>query len=107
MPRWINIIKAPFDYRWPDRNAITAFTVTGDQLVKDEVADFAVGKGYAIEGKANATARSVKGGGKRVTRRRRRASAAKPRTSAPVGNANVADADRPAGGTLVAGDAGE
>jgi len=38
--RWITIIKAPFDYRWPDRSAITAFSATGEHMVKDEIADF-------------------------------------------------------------------
>jgi len=107
MARWITIIKAPFDYPWPDRSAITAFTATGEQFVKDEVADFAVRKGYALEGKANASARSVKGGVKRVTRRRKGArAAAKSRTGAPVGNAHAADANRAADRASVADDAG-
>lgn len=68
MARWITI-KAdavPFDYRWPDRSALTAFAIPGEQMVKDEVADWAVKKGFASEGKAEGSiARSTKGGGAR------------------------------------------
>lgn len=64
MARWITIKKGavPFDYRWPDATAYTAFTTAGEEFVKDEVADWAVEQGYATEGKARASAkRSVKG----------------------------------------------
>lgn len=98
MPRWITVTKAPFDYRWPDRSAITAFTANGEFLVKDEVADFAVKRGYATEGKANGSkTRSTKG----KTRRRARAKvrpdvpAADNGQDARVDGARLADADRP------------
>lgn len=107
MARWITIIPAavPFDYRWPDRTALTAFTAPGEYLVKDEVADYAVGRGFATEGKAKgSTTRSTKGG----TRRRRSskpradATAANHRRAAPVGRPDVPDdggaADGPAMG---------
>jgi hypothetical protein len=78
MPRWITVRQA-FDYHWPDRSALTAFSEAdcGDHFVKDELADFAVEKGYATEGKVNASARSTKGTGKRRTNRRKGAPAAK------------------------------
>jgi hypothetical protein len=75
MARWITVTKAPFDYVWPGRSAITAFAEKdlGEHFVKDEIADFAVKGGFAKEGKAaGSTARSVKTGpkAKRVTRAR-------------------------------------
>lgn len=98
MPRWINIIGAPFDYEWPGRSAVTHFSANGDFMVKDEVADFAVKRGYALEGKTDQASRSRKGKtprAKRVTRPR----AAKPAAVAPVGDSRPADAggaaDRP------------
>ncbi len=45
MAKRINIT-APFDYRWPSR-AITAFVPADGQLVKDEVAEYALRKGFA------------------------------------------------------------
>lgn len=102
MARWVNVTK-PFDYRWPGLPALTAFTARelGDQFVKDEIADFAVAMGYASEGKADASSRSLKGGNARRVRRSRRkeAPAATPADTggtAPVGDADAADADRPA-----------
>jgi hypothetical protein len=50
--RRIKIIKAPFDYRWPGVSAITHFSTAQldtEQLVKDELADWAIEKGYAVE----------------------------------------------------------
>ncbi len=81
MARWITVKPAavPFDYRWPDASAITAFTKPGEEYVKDEIADYAVGKGFATEGKAKgSTTRSRKG---KATR------AAKPAIVAPDGAA--------------------
>lgn len=110
MARWINVAK-PFDYHWPDRSAITAFTERelGDHFVKDEIADFAVAKGYASEGKADAKSRSSKGGPRRVRSRRKELPAAKaPDTGAAtaVGDADAADADRPVDRAAVDHDAG-
>jgi hypothetical protein len=101
--RWITIIKAPFDYRWPDRSAITAFSETGEHMVKDEIADFAVRSGYAIEGKADPSVRSTKG--KRPRRRARTAANAKP--GASVGDADAPRARRSSHRASVAGDAGK
>ena len=72
MARWITIKESavPFDYKWPTATAITAFTAGGEHFVKDEVADFAIGKGYATEGKAKgSTTKSTKG---KTTRRKAR-----------------------------------
>jgi hypothetical protein len=64
MARWITVRK-PFDYQWPGRGAITAFSEQhlGEHFVKDEIADFAIEKGYATEGKVDEAARSPKGTG--------------------------------------------
>jgi hypothetical protein len=94
MARRITIHKAPFDYRWPNRQAITAFTSTGTFLVKDEIADFAIAKGYATE----AT------NGPKAPRKKR--AAAKPRRRAGVGNKNAPSADRAADRSAMADNAG-
>lgn len=115
MARWINVTKAPFDYRWPDRSAITAFKENGDHFVKDEVADFAVANGYASEGKGNPKSRSSKGGKKRVRARNPRSRKAKEKApakaadmgaAAGLGNGDVPAADRPADRPGVDSDAG-
>lgn len=105
MPRWINIIGAPFDYYWPDRSAVTHFSENGDFMVKDEVADFAVKRGLALEGKKDGASRSLKGKTaprKRATTRR----AAKPRTVPPVGDKSTVGADRSADRAALDADAG-
>lgn len=94
--RWITV-RTPFDYTWPSR-AITAYTEPGDILVKEEVADFAVEKGYATEGKVDGSAKSRKGGKRNIARRHKKlesaaAKAAKPRPDAGVAAAPVAAAD--------------
>lgn len=62
MAKWITVTSVPFDYRWPLATAITAFTEKGEFYVKDDVADFAVSKGFARLGKAKGSrARSTKG----------------------------------------------
>lgn len=104
MARWIHVTKAPFDYRWPDVMAITAFTETGDHFVKDEIADFAVDKGYASEGKADKRSRSVKG------KRDKGAATAKAADIGPaarVDNAGAAVDDRAADRLPVDHDSGE
>lgn len=106
MARWISIAK-PFNYHWPDRSAVTHFADIGDHFVKDEVADFAVERGYASEGKADASSRSRKG--KKAKRRTKEAPAAKAAdtgTAAPMGNQNAAGADRSADRPAVDHDAG-
>jgi hypothetical protein len=100
MARWITV-RQRFDFRWPS-GAITHFSDAelGEHHVKDELADFAVEKGYATEGKLDETKRSTKGTGAKVRSSRRKgktnAKAADSGTVAPVGDADAADADRPA-----------
>jgi hypothetical protein len=107
MPRWITV-RQKFDYRWPTR-AITHFSDAdlGDQFVKDEVADFAVEKGYATEGKLSDASRSTKGTGKR--RRKKVKAPVTTANSGPddaVAKPDMADADRAAGGVALDPDAG-
>jgi hypothetical protein len=95
--RWITV-RQRFDYRWPS-GAITHFSDNdlGEHMVKAELADFAVEKGYATDGKADASARSEKG----KRRRTKGKPAAKAADSGPddaVAQPDMADADRPAGG---------
>lgn len=97
MPRWITVTKAPFDYRWPDRSAISAFTQNGEFFVKDEIADFAIENGYAREGKAKGSkARSTKGKTPRRKSAKAMANAAADTGSSPrVDEPHLADDDRP------------
>lgn len=110
-PRWITVRKA-FDYHWPGRTAITQFSDAdlGEHLVKAEVADFAVDNGYADEGKIDGSARSRKGRKRRSRAKPKKdapaAEAADTQPSAPVGDANAPDADRPADRPAVDDDAG-
>lgn len=113
-PRWITVRK-PFDYSWPGRRAITSYREEhlGEHLVKAEVADFAVDNGYADEGKLDGSAKSRKATGRRRKSRKaptkKEAPAAKAANSgakSPVGDADLPDADRAAGGPAVAPDAG-
>jgi hypothetical protein len=104
--RWITV-RRPFDFRWPS-GAITAFTPAdlGDHLVKAELADFAVGKGHATEGKVDGSSRSRKGAAKKrpSTSRRKGKSAGETADSRPdnrVAEPDMADADRPAGGVAL------
>lgn len=84
MARRIDIVRAPFDYEWPKVQAVTHFTQKGRFLVKDEVADFAVRKGYATEAPEDKTAAP-----KRATRRR--AQTAHQRGTAGVDRVALAD----------------
>lgn len=110
-PRWITVRK-PFDYMWPGRSAMTHFAEPGDQLVKAEVADFAVKSGYATEGKVDGSARSKKTSGGKTPRKRKpkKDKPAAPTADAPpvppVGDADSADPDRPADRPAVDSDAG-
>lgn len=105
MARWINILK-PFNYHWPRRQAVTHYSAAhlGDKFVKDEVADFAVGKGYATEGKVDETSRSTKG--KSPKKGKRTAKAADHRSDDPVAQPDMVVPDRPAGGPAMDCDAG-
>jgi len=112
--RWITV-RQPFDYRWPS-GAITAFRIAdaGEHLVKNELADFAVERGYATEGKVDGSARSKKGGKKRVRRANKAAVSkeASPATTADTGSAtgmggqNPSDADSATDGRPVDSAAG-
>lgn len=75
MASWIRVTR-PFEYRWPDSNAITVFSERdlGDHFVKDELAAHAIEKGHAKEGKESADSRSQKGG--KIAQRRRPAKGA-------------------------------
>lgn len=81
-------VHAPFDYVW-SRLSMTRYPA-GEFRVKNEVADFATGKGYASEGKQeSSTAKTADDGSADV-----------------VDHANDADTDRPADGPAVDHDAG-
>lgn len=105
MARWITVRK-PFDYAWPGRQAVTHFADPGELMVKDEVADFAIDRGYATEGKVDGSARSKKGGAKRVRRKKEAPAAANPQSGAQVGDKDPAEADRAPDRASVADDAG-
>lgn len=113
MARWITVTRA-FDYPWPGRNALTAFgeADVGEHFVKDELADYAIAKGHAREGKGEgSTTRSRKGKSPRrakaATAATDNAEAADNGPSAPVGDADPADTDRSADREPVVDDAGE
>lgn len=112
MARWITVTRA-FDYPWPGRAAITAFTDAniGEHFVKDEVADYAVAKGHAREGKAaGSTTRSHKGKSPRPAKAATaaiHAEAADTGSIARVDHADAAVPDRAADRTAVDHDAGE
>jgi hypothetical protein len=108
--RWITV-RSPFNYAWPGRQAVTHFADKdlGEHLVKNEVADFAVGGGYATEGRLNASARSKKSGPRRVRASKKGAPAAKAADTGrrtAVGNQDVPAADRPSDRTALDHDAG-
>lgn len=94
MPRWITV-RERFDYRWPDRPAVTNFPA-GEHFVKDEVADFGVGKGYAVEGRLDGSeARSAKSGpARRAKKGKRTAKAADSGPSDRVDQPDLAAPDR-------------
>jgi hypothetical protein len=89
--RWITV-KRRFDYRWPS-GAITHWSDDdlGEHRVRNEVADFAVGNGYAVEGKLE-----EQGAGE----------TADSGSDDAVAQPNMADADRSAGGETLDPDAG-
>lgn len=47
--RRINVTKVPFNFQWPGTRHMSVIRELGEALVKDEVADAAVAKGYAKE----------------------------------------------------------
>jgi len=110
--RWITV-REPFDYYWPGRQAVTHYSEPGEIRVKNEVADFAVAKGKATEGKvdgSDATPPPKKA--KRKTKAKKAskvagdATTADTRAVAPVGDQGAADADRSADRPAVDSDAG-
>lgn len=96
--RWITI-RQPFNFFWPSR-AVTHYKEAGEFLVKNAVADFAVEKGFAIEGKLDGSAKSRKG--KRP--RKAKAKATRAAKSAKAGGDAAPDTgtDAGMGGTAVA-----
>jgi hypothetical protein len=92
-PRRITLLKVPYNYEWPGRNAVTCTREPGEYLWKAEMADDAVAKGYAIEGwAADSTTRSSKG----RSQRRRSSVTPKPDAATDMGS------DAGMGGTAVA-----
>jgi hypothetical protein len=93
MARWITLHKAPFNFEWPGRTAVTVIRATGEHYVKDELADKAIATGYASEGKASEPKPA-----KSATTRRRGATKAKDashsRKPARVDRADLAADDR-------------
>ena len=47
MGKRVNMIRVPFNYYWPKVSAVTCITQLGPVLVKDEVADAAIERGFA------------------------------------------------------------
>lgn len=88
--RWITV-KGRFDYRWPS-GAITHFSAAdlGEHRVKNELADFAVEKGYAVDGKLE---------------EQEAGAAPDTGTVEAVDNAGAVDADRAVGGPTLDPDA--
>lgn len=77
MARWITVTK-PFDYRWPESGAITAFSErdVGEHNVKEELAVYAIEKGVATDGKATTAEVKALGLEAKPTAKARRAAAA-------------------------------
>lgn len=104
-PRWITVIKAPFNYYWPDRSAVSCVRETGETFEKAELCDYAVSNGYAIEGRgAGSKTRSRKGKSparpKRVTAKRD--AGPDKRYGAGMGRADLAADDSAGAGQPVA-----
>lgn len=49
MARRVQLLKAPYDHYWKQSSAMTVWREPGTYLVKDEVAEAMIAKGYAIE----------------------------------------------------------
>lgn len=49
MARRVQLLKAPYDHYWKQSSAMTVWREPGVYLVKDEVAEAMIAKGYAIE----------------------------------------------------------
>lgn len=48
MAKRVNVLKT-FDYQWPNAQAVTHVSATGVMALKDDLADWAISKGYAVE----------------------------------------------------------
>ena len=97
-PRWITV-RTKFDYRWPGVPAITAYQ-PGELYAKAEVADFAVGRGYATEGKADGSDATAP-----KTRRRRKKATSAPKSATAKADAGpVTGTNARVGGTDLAAD---
>lgn len=60
-PRWITLLKAPYNF-YHSRGAVSCIRETGEHMVPAALADDAVNRGYATEGRAkDSTTRSRKG----------------------------------------------
>lgn len=103
-PRWITLRKVPYDFRWPGRNAVTHFAEAGEYLVKAELADDAVAKGIATEGKADGSEAKSRKGRRPRAAKAKATRAAKPAT--PISDAAAPDTgpDLGMGGTDLAHD---
>lgn len=109
--RWITV-RETYNHYWPSR-AVTHYT-PGEYRVKNEVADGAIAKGKATEGRADGSeataAKKPKHSRKTSTKRRAKvagnAEASDTGTVAAMGDTGVSDADRPADRPPVDSDAG-
>jgi hypothetical protein len=104
--RWITV-RQSFNFYWPSR-AVTHFSEAdlGEHLVKNELADFAVAKGYATEGKLDGSAKSRKGRRSKPRKDKPAATTADTGAVPAVGDTSAADTDRPADRPAVDSDAG-
>lgn len=108
-PRWITIRKVPYDYRFKDRSAMICYSEPGEYMVKGEVADDAVVKGYASEGKADGSeAKSRKGKSPRKRKAVKLAPDAATDTGSndSLGGSDLAAHDSASAGQPLAGSAG-
>lgn len=95
-PRWITLHKAPYDF-YHSRGAVSCIRETGEHLVPAAMADDAVNRGYATEGKAKgSTTRSTKGKSprKRKGAKAKADAAANPGSNASLAGTNLATDDR-------------
>lgn len=108
MARWITVTK-PFNFSFSRSAALhfaehPQFPFPREEYVKDEVADFAVARGYATEGKARGSAtksRKGKTASPKRARTTRNAPSANRRSVASVGSADVPTADSAGDGSGV------
>jgi hypothetical protein len=92
--RRINMTTVPFNYHWPRASAVTVVRDLGEVLLKDEVADAAVARGYGVE-----MAPPAKEGTptKRIRPPKVKKATPAPKTATPESNGAAADPGQPAG----------